>query len=332
MKKQSDLINYMKGFSIVSIVLYHLVTYYSTAPSLIKTASKFGGAGVYIFLICSGFGLYYSSTFNKLDWLSFIKKRLNKVYFPYIIIILISTFFPFMYKGTDKLQAFMSHVFLYKMFFERYESSFGVQFWFISTIIQFYLVFNILCIIKNKLGNSHFLALSIATSILWSTFITFANLNEYRIWSSFFLQYTWCFSLGMVIGDWYSQNRTFPKKLSNISILLPSFFILFFIYSGMSLIGGPFKSFNDFFSMGAFLTLILMIYKITFLKPIIKYISNFSYELFLVHIIIFSITFNVFSNLFSNSILCFISFFICLAIADLYHKILNKGYTHLTKH
>lgn len=330
-KKQSQLIDYMKGFSIISIVLYHLISNYSDAPLIVKTASKFGGAGVYIFLICSGFGLYYSSIFNKLTWISFIKKRLNKVYFPYIFIVFISSIFPFMYIGTNKIQALLSHIFLYKMFIEKYEASFGIQFWFISTIIQFYLVFNLLCFIKNRLDNKKFLIFSILISLLWATFISSFHLAQYRIWSSFFLQYIWCFSLGMIMSDLYYQGQTIPNKMNRLLFLIPSFIILFSIYSGMSLIGGPLKLFNDFFSMGAFGLLILITYKIDLIKETITSIARFSYELFLIHILIFSVTFNLLKQIIPNYLVCIIAFILCIILSNLYHLAINRTYRILQK-
>ena len=38
------------------------------------------------------------------------------------------------------------------MFIPKYEESFGIQFWFISTIIQFYLLFIPMCKLKEKIG------------------------------------------------------------------------------------------------------------------------------------------------------------------------------------
>lgn len=52
----------------------------------------------------------------------------------------------------SRMGALFSHIFLYKMFVSDYEMSFGGQLWFISTIIQFYIVFYRYAIyIKNKM-------------------------------------------------------------------------------------------------------------------------------------------------------------------------------------
>ena len=57
--KKLDVINFLRGYSIFTIVLMHLVQSYSL-PSWAMKATSFGGAGVHVFILCSGFGLYLS--------------------------------------------------------------------------------------------------------------------------------------------------------------------------------------------------------------------------------------------------------------------------------
>lgn len=42
-------------------------------PSVVKTASNFGEAGVHVFILCSGFGLYLSQMREPLGFGDFIK-------------------------------------------------------------------------------------------------------------------------------------------------------------------------------------------------------------------------------------------------------------------
>ena len=44
-------LNYIKGVSIVAIILYYLIYNFLNVPSFIKMGSSFGGAGVHIFFI-----------------------------------------------------------------------------------------------------------------------------------------------------------------------------------------------------------------------------------------------------------------------------------------
>lgn len=52
-------IDYLHGYSIFTIVLMYLVQSYSL-PSWAMKATSFGGAGVHVFILYSGFGLYLS--------------------------------------------------------------------------------------------------------------------------------------------------------------------------------------------------------------------------------------------------------------------------------
>ena len=114
--KRVELVDYLKGFSIFTISLMHLMSCMDSIPSLIITLSAIGGTGVHVFFLCSGFGLYTSYLHHKIEYIEFLKKRLFKIYVPYIVIVLVSFLLPWMYSGNDKVTALFSHVFLFKMF------------------------------------------------------------------------------------------------------------------------------------------------------------------------------------------------------------------------
>ena len=68
-----------------------------------------GGSGVHVFLLCSGFGLYYSYLKKNVNSTQFIKRRFLKIYIPYIIVVLVSAMIPFMYDRSDRIIALLSH-------------------------------------------------------------------------------------------------------------------------------------------------------------------------------------------------------------------------------
>lgn len=100
--KKLEVIDYLRGFSIFTIVLMHLIQSYSI-PSILQKASSFGGAGVHVFILCSGFGLYLSHLNKPLSYSNFLKRRFIKVYIPYILIILLSAAIPFYNHSDNKL-------------------------------------------------------------------------------------------------------------------------------------------------------------------------------------------------------------------------------------
>ena len=147
-----NVIDFLRGYSIFTIVIMHLL-FGLAMPNVVRNALSFGGAGVHVFVLVSGFGLCLSQMNKPLGYFQFLKRRFLKVYIPYIIIIAISALIPFGYSG-DRFLAFLSHVFLFKMFDNGLMSSFGAQFWFVSMIICFYLIFPFLykMLIKVKWG------------------------------------------------------------------------------------------------------------------------------------------------------------------------------------
>ena len=109
MLQRLEVIDFLRGFSIFTIVLMHLLQSYPIPPFLLA-ASSFGGVGVHVFILCSGFGLYLSYLNNPLTYSQFLKRRFLKVYLPYIIIILVSALIPFYNTSSDKLLQILTYI------------------------------------------------------------------------------------------------------------------------------------------------------------------------------------------------------------------------------
>lgn len=315
-------VDYCKGISIIAIVLFHLISSFSYMPDFIKMASNFGGAGVHIFLICSGFGLYYSYLNKPITFTLFLKKRFSKIYIPYILVVIVSFCIPYMYYGSDRISALLSHIFLYKMFVPAYDESFGGQLWFVSAIIQFYLVFYLLIKMLKKLGNKNFFKICFLISLLWWIIIALLKVTDIRVFNSFFLQYLWEFAIGMIFAEEYRKTGTLKFMNIKYSVLIPITLGSIIIFSAMALSGGVLKVFNDIFSVLSFGGLILIIYRIKLFNKFFIWISSFSYEIYLLHILILEVCFNSLSIYIPNIIICIISLPIIIAVSYLYHKLL----------
>lgn len=57
--RKLDVVNFLRGYSISTIVIMHLVGMLGIS-GIWEKAAAFGGAGVHVFILCSGFGLYLS--------------------------------------------------------------------------------------------------------------------------------------------------------------------------------------------------------------------------------------------------------------------------------
>ncbi len=302
-------IDFLRGYSIFTIILMHLLRPSSTG--LAKTALSFGGAGVHVFILVSGFGLYLSYLNKPLPYQVFLKKRFMRVYLPYLFIVLLFAAYNFCCLGSFDMLTLSSHVFLFKMFNHTWDTSYTYSLWFLSTIFQFYLFWPIIITIaKSRNG----LLISIVISIGWATLVGLMGKQGDRAWGSFFLQYLWEFVLGMKLAEVYKKT---PER-----IMVPSSWTLVLgavagmLLSGiMGKIGGVLKLYNDIPSLLGYLSLALLIYKLAI--PVVNsfflFTSKISYEWYLVH----GFTFLAFRHTLLSSMPLFPALLICLLLSYL---------------
>lgn len=110
--RKFELIDFLKGFSIFTIIIFHLLQ--DVADSgLFVNAISFGGTGIHAFILLSGFSLYYSYLNKPLSYIQFLQRRFGKIYLPYIIVVAISALLSFwlpLYQNT--WYSFLGHVFM----------------------------------------------------------------------------------------------------------------------------------------------------------------------------------------------------------------------------
>ena len=321
--KRIAVVDYLKGFSIFTIALMHLIKMMSNVPAKIIKLSAIGGTGVHVFFLCSGFGLYLSYLNKKTTYMGFIKKRFTKIYIPYIIIVVISFFVPWMYIGNDRFLALLSHVFLYKMFIPQYEQSFGEHFWFVSTIIQFYIVFIPMCFFKSKLKkNRIFVFLFLIISIGWWTLCYFACVTDVRVWSSFFLQYIWEFSIGMVLADILNKGKALRY---NVISLVALSIVGIGVQALMAMKSEALKAFNDIPALIGYTSLALLLMCVPIIKRCGEWLSKISYEYYLIHILFFAsiMHFAPKDSLMIQGVIGLIGIVVAITVAHFYHKLVR---------
>lgn len=203
--KKLDVVNFLRGYSIFTIVIMHLVGMLGIS-GIWEKAAAFGGAGVHVFILCSGFGLYLSYLRKPLGYIAFLKKRFTRIYMP-MAVLCVATAVWMACMGREWFMPLLGNLLLFKMFVPELESSMGGQMWFVSTIIQFYLAWPLIVKLFNTRGG---VKLALIVSLLWSTTVGLLGYAEERVWNSFFLQYLWEFCLGMKMAEIYHGN---PKAL-----------------------------------------------------------------------------------------------------------------------
>ena len=285
-----DEVTFMKGFSITTIVLYHLINgWLKFLPERVYQAAEFGGTGVHVFFFCSGFGLYLSYLNKKTNYWEFIRKRALHIYLPYAFAIILYFLVPLVRYSGNRIGALCSHLFLYKMFIPYYEGSFSEHFWFVSTLLQLYLLFIPLCKLKEKHGDQLFALLSLSISVIWWIAMAVTGLHYERILGSCFLQFLWEFCLGMIIAERLYNSKT--VKISNIYILSAAI-IGIGVFAFLGLKGGWANSLNDIPGLLGYGALTLLAYQIKPLRIIGIWLGKISYEWYLLHVLVFLITFS----------------------------------------
>lgn len=188
MTKQLDIVNFLRGFSITTIVIMHLLQGFELSDFMMK-ATSFGGAGVHVFILCSGFGLYLSYLHKPLGYKEFLKRRFGRVYWPMAIICILTTFW-MIFQGKDVMMPLLGNLLLFKMFVPELENSMGCQMWFVSTIIQFYIAWPLIIRLVRIRGGIVRLLLSACYGLLllglWVMLTSgFGIVSSYNICGSF---------------------------------------------------------------------------------------------------------------------------------------------------
>lgn len=148
--KKLDVVNFLRGYSISTIVIMHLVGMLGIS-GIWEKAAAFGGAGVHVFILCSGFGLYLSYLRKPLGYIAFLKKRFTRIYMP-MAVLCVATAVWMACMGREWFIPLWGNLLLFKMFVPELESSMGGQMWFVSTIIQFYLAWPLIVKLFNTRG------------------------------------------------------------------------------------------------------------------------------------------------------------------------------------
>ena len=295
MERRLEFLDFARAYAILTVVAYHLLQRFAL-PAGAQQAIVFGGSGVHLFFLLSGFGLAFSG--KKIELFSFYKRRFLKIWLPFVLALSLSWaaaaafgLFP------DGWQAWLAGVGLYQMFSANWMESFGGHFWFVSTILQFYLIYPLLdWFLKKTPKTSYFVAASLFLSLCWWVIVWQFDKSAYRNWNSFFLQFLWEFALGMALAKRMQSGKnpfaflqqhwgwSFPIALAGL--LLTVFLQRFAGPAG--------KIFNDIPILLAYSALCYGIYRACkawapALLRAFHWVSGISFAMYLTHILVLTI-------------------------------------------
>jgi peptidoglycan/LPS O-acetylase OafA/YrhL len=141
----------------------------------------------------------------------------------------------------------------------------------------------------------------------------------------------WEFALGMVIAQ--SYYKTDFINLPNKAILLLSSTIGLTISGVTGMLGGTFKIINDIPSLIGYgaIAVLLFSLKVKYINNIFLAINKFSYEWYLVHILIFTCTFRIMGGILPEIIVGLFAFVFSIIVAKIYNLIIISQYYLKTK-
>ena len=180
---------------------------------------------------------------------------------------------------------------MYKMFDNHLIGTYGYQLWFISTIIQFYLLFSLIVYLRSRLPGLSFLWVGLLISWSWALLILLLHKEELRNWNSFFLMYFWEFILGMYCAERYLKNGYAFWKISKSFLVMIAIAGLA-IYSLMAIqFGRAGKIFNDLPGLFGYAALCILVYSlhIKTINRFILFTAKISFSIFLIHFLVLNL-------------------------------------------
>lgn len=171
--------------------------------------------------------------------------------------------------------------------------------------------------------------LLLVISLLWSTTVGISGFEEERPWGSFFLQYLWEFELGMWIAE--RCMKAGGEKFMDVCTY-KWWWLLLGAIGGMGLSafmawnGGILKLYNDIPSLVGYLSIALLIYKVGVMvvNRFFEWANGFSYELYLVHSLVFTIVAYYAADNIPIVLLLLVSFVAAYVVAYLYRMLTKK--------
>ena len=166
-------IDFIRIFSIMGIVIYHYVCHApALQPYMLTFANNdYGVTFSHMFLIVSGFCLYYKYSDGQLNVVKFWKKRWLSIfpqfYFTYIILFIFQTIINgYWFRGIPVARFLLTLIGMDGFYLHACSNFYICGEWFLGAIIYMYLLFPLLRYVVNKVPFLTLIALIVATKYL----------------------------------------------------------------------------------------------------------------------------------------------------------------------
>ena len=259
----------LMGWSIIWIMMLHF-TFNQIKP--LGFVAQYGFAGVDIFMLVSGLGIYYSLHSNH-NLLQFYKKRLLRIFPTYYILGLFASILLFHDNIIEYLCRYSTIGFW----------TGGIYWeWYIPSIVILYLLSPI---IKYIIEKKYFILLfCLCICIIVLTYFIINKRGILGLLHFFFLYRIPAFILGMVCAFWIKNNISTKYYYLFLLTGIPVFCYFFPQHHQFY----NYKYFSLLFLLPLFTLFFIQISKhINFINPIIRMIGNASLEIYLVQSLFF---------------------------------------------
>lgn len=223
MKGISQRRSFLMGIAIILIMFCHNTVRWPYYTELWKVFSQFAQCGVDIFLLLSGYGLFYS--YQKKGGLFFLKKRLKRIIPTYLIISGAYIFFIYL-MGGDLWQTIWDYS-LVSFFLEG-----NLRVWFIAAILLLYLLFPLIYHIAKHDGATLGTIIVIWGVVLGIAFCS--NISVLNRINSIFIVRIPVFILGAAAARKEQQQEQIGNKravgISIMMLIVLSLLSIFFLY------------------------------------------------------------------------------------------------------
>ena len=262
----------LMGWAILWIMMLHF-TFNQIKP--LGFIAQYGFAGVDVFMLVSGFGLFYSLDKDH-HIIRFYKKRLLRIFPTYYLIGIIPSSLLF----DDNL---LSYLFRYTTIGFWTGSIYWE--WYIPSIVMLYLVSPLL---KELIDKNRFYVLGVAICTLGVVYFLISNEYVHNRSDFFFFLYRIpAFIFGMICAYWIKIGFSNKYFYLLVAIGIPFFAYLFPLHHQIY----NYKYFSLTFLLPSFILAFLMISKtIKIANPILAKMGKASLEIYLIQCIIFSMT------------------------------------------
>ncbi len=295
MKTRLKEFDYLRAIAVLAVITIHVTSKYVTVNSIAYLLNQGVRFAVPLFIVLSGFLLYYSNMNKpKTGKSNFLLKRLKKIFIPYVVWTLIYM----LYSIRNSLSAAFTLSFLSSLVKNLAYGKAAPQLYFIIIILQMYLIYGLLA----KLINSKYEK----TLMLVSFFITaYIHLGAYLFrwyiyiipktsfgYSLLFPTWLFYFVFGMYFAKYREKFETFlmSSKLKLGLVWIICFAALYIDSRLSNTYGSSMKPTVMLYCFASFL-FFYSVFSISSLKEsaFIRWVSEQSFFIYFIHVLLIDI-------------------------------------------